>query len=403
MNDQAPSSPKWGSTTKMVVGLTVIAIIAGMLVQFRTIIGPLLLAFILSYLLFPVSAVFSRVSKLPWRASVNLIFLLVVIIYLGLITVTGLTVVTQLQSLVNFVRAQVTDLPALAANLSTQEFRFGPFIFSLAQFDLQALSEQLISAVQPLLGRLGTLISTFAAGAATSLGWSFFVVLISYFLLADADKFPGRLVNIDVPGYSQDIRHLGMELRKVWNAYLRGQLIIILLVMISYSVLMIILDVRFAIGLAILAGLARFVPYVGPLTTGIVTALVAFFQAENYFGLEQWQYAILVVVAAVVLDQIFDNLISPRLLGESLGVHPAGVLIAAIVAANLIGIIGLVLAAPVLATLNLLARYIFRKMFDLDPWTGPPSDAQPEIRETTFVRWSRRLKALVRFVRRRPS
>lgn len=405
MNEPTSSSasPRWGSTTKMVVGLTIIAIIAGMLVQFRTIIGPLLLAFILSYLLFPVSALLSKVSRFSWRASVNIIFLVVVIVYLGLITVTGFTVITQLQSLISFVRLQVTDLPALAASLSTQEYHFGPFVFSLGQFDLQALIEQLISAVQPLLGRLGTLISTFATGAAASLGWSFFVVLISYFLLADANKFPDRLVNIDVPGYAQDIRRLGTELRKVWNAYLRGQLIIILLVMISYTVLMIILDVRFALGLAILAGLARFVPYVGPLTTGIVTALVAFFQAENYFGLGQWQYAILVVVAAVVLDQIFDNLISPRLLGESLGVHPAGVLIAAIVAANLIGIIGLVLAAPVLATMNLLARYIFRKMFDLDPWPEPPESAPPEIRETSFVRWSRRIKAMGRFLRRRQS
>jgi predicted PurR-regulated permease PerM len=405
MSDQAPSpaSPKWGSMTKMVVGLTVIAIIAAMLVQFRTIIGPLLLAIVLSYLLFPVASLVSRLVKLPWRASVNLIYLLVVLIYLGLITVTGLTVVTQLQSLINFVRLQVTDLPALAANLSSQQFRFGPFIFSLGQFDLKTLSEQLISAVQPLLGRMGTLISSFATGAAASLGWSFFVILISYFFLADAGKFPGRLVSLEIPGYDQDIRRLGEALKQIWNAYLRGQLIIIGLVMISYTVLMLILGVKFAIGLAILAGLARFVPYVGPLTTGIVTVLVAFFQAENYFGLVQWQYALMVVVLAVVLDQIFDNLISPRLLGASLGVHPAGVLIAAIVAANLIGIIGLVLAAPVLATLNLLARYIFRKMFDLDPWMRSEEDEGQAPRETLLTRWRRRMKALDRFLRRRPS
>ncbi len=397
----APVSPRWGSTTKMVVGLTIIAIVAALLIQFRTIIGPLLLAFILAYLIYPVSMKVSQLTRLSWRAVVNLIFLLLVVIYLGSITVTGLTVVQQLQSLINFVGLQITDLPQWAASLSTQVFRLGPFEFNMEQFDLQTLSRQLLSVVQPLLGRMGSLISTFATSAAATLGWSFFIILVSYFLLADAGRFPDELVHIEVPGYNQDISRLGHELRKIWNAYLRGQLLIILLVIFSYTILMLILGVRFAVGIAILAGLARFVPYVGPLSTTIVTFLVAVFQAGNYFGLQPLQYAVLVVVASIVLDQIFDNLVSPRLLGHSLGVHPAGVLIVAIIAANLIGIIGLVLAAPALATVNLVGSYIGRKMFDLDPWPETESKQVSEPFEMPLTRWQRRLRAVGRFFRRR--
>lgn len=386
-------SPKWGSLTKMVVGLTIIAIVAALVVQFRSIIGPLLLAFILTYLLYPVTDLLSRSIRVSWRASVNLIFLLVVVIYLGLITATGLTVVQQLQSLIDFVVGWVTNLPALAERLSTQAYQFGPWRFSMEQFDLKALSQELLSIVQPLLGRMGGLISTFATSAAATLGWSFFVLLISYFLLADAGQFPGQLMRVDIPGYDYDLGRLGNELRKIWNAYLRGQVIVILLVMMAYTVLLLILGVRFALGIAIMAGLARFVPYVGPLTTAVVTFLVALFQGHNYFGLLPYQYAILVVILSFVLDQIFDNLISPRLLGEALGVNPAAVLIAAIVAANLIGIIGLVLAAPVLATLRLLTRYVTRKMFDLDPW--PELETRPPAAPLSipWARWWRRLRA----------
>jgi hypothetical protein len=70
------------------------------------------------------------------------------------------------------------------------------------------------------------------------------------------------------------------------------------------------------------------------------------------------------------------------------------------VAANLIGFIGLVLAAPVLATLNLLARYVGRKMFDMDPWPASETEAQPQELELPIERWRRRVRALVRFVRR---
>jgi predicted PurR-regulated permease PerM len=132
-----------------------------------------------------------------------------------------------------------------------------------------------------------------------------------------------------------------------------------------------------------------------------VTFLVALFQGENYFGLVPYQYAILVVVSAFVLDQIFDNLVSPRLLGQALGVHPAGVLIAAIIAANLIGIIGLVLAAPVLATLGLLGRYIARKMLDLDPWPEPEARPPTGFQEIPWSRWLKRVRAWGRSVIRR--
>ena len=73
---------------------------------------------------------------------------------------------------------------------------------------------------------------------------------------------------------------------------------------------------------------------------------------------------------AILTDQVFDNLVSPRILGQTMGVHPAAVLVAAIIAANLIGFIGLVLAAPVLATFIIVGRYALRKMLDLDPWEG---------------------------------
>lgn len=400
MNDTTPepSSPAWSPTTKMVIGLTVVAIVAALLIQFRTIIGPLILAFMLAYVLYPVASRLSTSVNIPWKTAVNLIYLLVVILVGVSFTLTGLTVVQQVQSLIGFVQRNVTNLPALAADLSSQTFTIGPFTFDLAQFDLQTLSEQLLATIQPLLGRVGSLISAFAASAAVTVGWGLFVLVISYFLLADAGTVPDRFVLVEIPGYDSDFRRLGRELKKIWNAFLRGQLIIMVLVMISYTVIMVIFGMRFAIGIAILAGLGRFVPYLGPLILWIVTALVAFFQEGNYLGIEPLQYAIIVLVVVFVVDQIFDNLITPRFFGQTLGVHPAAVLVAAIIAANLIGIIGLILAAPALATLSLAGRYILRKMVDLDPWPEPESEPVPI--ELPWTRWIRRLRPWWRSIKK---
>jgi predicted PurR-regulated permease PerM len=202
-------------------------------------------------------------------------------------------------------------------------------------------------------------------------------LIISYFILADTGKVPNILNYIDIPGYSQDIQKMSKALGRSWNAFLRGQLTIVILVIISYSILLSILGVRYGIAIAILAGLARFVPYVGPLITYIVMGLVTLFQGGNYFNLQPIYYTALCIGLSILLDQIYDNLVSPRIMGRSLGVHPAAVLVVALIAANLIGIIGLVLAAPALATATIIGRYTINKMLDRDPWTGYKEESEP--------------------------
>lgn len=398
-----PESPSWGSTTKLVVGLTLVAVVAALMIRFRGIIGPLILAFVIAYLLHPVVESVMNAGKITWRMAVNVVYLVLVIILAVSFTLAGLAIAQQLQSLIIFIQRFVNDLPELAAEISAQQYMIGPFMFDFNQFDLQTLSEQVLATIQPLLGRAATILSTFATSALSIVGWGLFILLVSYFLLADAGRVSNELVHFDIPGYNADIRRLGDELRNIWNAFLRGQLILILFVVLSYTVLMMALGLRFAIGIAVIAGLARFVPYVGPLVAGVVTVLVAFFQPDNYFGLQPLSYAVLVIIMSVALDQIFDNYVSPRFFGERLGVHPAALLVAAIIATNLIGLVGLVLAAPVLATIQLVLRYILRKMLDLDPWpdSGPSLVRSP--RESVWVRLFQRLSRWWEALRSRSS
>lgn len=385
---------------KTVVGLTIVAIFGALLVWFRRIIGPLILTFILAYLLYPLVKRLSEQTKISWRAATNLIYLVVIVIVVGVLTLTGLAIVQQIQSLLTFVQRFIEDIPQIISNLSMQVYQIGPFTIDFGQLlNVQTLTNEVLSVAQGLVGQLGIVIRSFAGSAAGIFGWGLFVLLISYFLLAEAGKIPGQLVRIDLPGYEYDLERLGHELRTIWNAFLRGQLTIILLVIVTYSVLLNILGLRFAIGIAIMAGLARFVPYVGPAITLVVTALVAFFQPSNYFGLQPIYYALLVIILMLITDQIYDNIISPRIFGHSLNVHPAAILITALILARFIGAIGLVLAAPAVATLSLLGRYVFRKMFDLEPFPEPAS--QPASAESTWQRSYGRIRRLVKEIRSR--
>jgi len=189
------------------------------------------------------------------------------------------------------------------------------------------------------------------------------------------------------------------QLKNIWNSFFRGQMIIFMMVFVVYLVVFSILGVRFSLALALLAGLAVFVPYIGLWTTAIVLVLVTFFQPSNYFGLMPWQYAALSLGIALVINFIFDNYISPRFLGRTLDIHPAAVLVAALVMATLLGLVGIFLAAPVVATLKLLGLYVFRKMFDLDPWPDP--EEEPEKVEFPWKRWPKQIKAWLQKIKTR--
>jgi predicted PurR-regulated permease PerM len=145
--------------------------------------------------------------------------------------------------------------------------------------------------------------------------------------------------------------------------------------------------------------LARFVPYLGNAVTWVLLLTVTIFQNGNYFGLTSLGFTILVAVPTFVVDQVFDNFVSPRILGESLHINPGAVLVVAIIAANFIGIIGIILAAPVLATAQLIGRYVIRKLLDLDPFPEPETRVglgQPRITRRFTALFRTMLKSLRR-------
>jgi predicted PurR-regulated permease PerM len=387
--NQSPISPRWGNITKLVVTLTLVVIVGVLLVRFKFIIGPVLMAFVLAYLLLPLAALMSKKTPISWGVAVNIIYLVFIIILLTLLTWGGVGLIGQVQNLIIAVQNYANQLPVFIDSLSHNIYTLGPFKFDFSTIDWQAIGQYVLSYVEPALGQLGGLVGTLAGSAASILGWAAFVVVVSYFFLLESGGFRTRIIQVDIPGYQDDIQRLSKKLGRIWNAFLRGQVIIFISKVIVYAVLMSILGVHYAIGVALIAGFASFLPYIGPAINWIVLGLVTYFQGYYPFGLSPLAYTIIAIVLALVIDQVFDNLVSPRIMANTLKVHPAFVLIAAIIAANLIGLIGLIIAAPLLATLQLVGRYIIRKLLDRNPWSPEDENLPP----TRAPKWLRKIRS----------
>lgn len=400
-------SPSWSSTTKLVVALILIALFTFLLVRFNKILAPLIVAFLLAYLLYPIPNFFKEKLKISWKLTVLIIYLILLLLFLGLITLGGFAGVDQLSSLIRFIQFELRDLPVFLEELSSLRYEFGGFVIDFSELDLVSLGNQLLSFIQPMLSGLGNIVGSIAGSAAALIGWSLFSILISYFILSEAKGARGDLIKFNIPGYNFDIKQMGLEISRTWNAFLRGQLTITLITIVIYIILLGALGVNFYYGLAFIAGLARFVPYVGPFVAWTTYGLVSLFQGTTIFGLEPVPYVILVIGLSLLVDVIMDNLVVPRLMGDALKVHPAAVLVAVFIFASLFGFFGVLLAAPVLATAKLFGQYVYFKMFDLDPWEKisenriPSEPKIPSQIQPVFKYFNRTNKDILRFFKKK--
>jgi len=388
--DEKTTSPHWSGSAKIVVALVVAGLGLAILFRFQNFIAPLLFAFVLAYLIHPLASFLNRKLRIPWRLVSTLIYLLIFLSVIALLTWGGISIFDQIQNLINYLQSIIGDLPGWLTKITSQPLTIGPWHFDLSKLQVTDLTTQFQGVINTTLGKIGSLLGSIASGVGSTVTWTIFILLISYFIMAESDGVRAGMINLSIPRYEEDIRRMGVQLSQIWNAFLRGQLIVFLITVAWYSILLSILGVRYFFLLALLAGLARFVPYVGPFVAWTTYGLVALFQL-NHFNLLPFPYALLVVGCAWVSDVVIDNFVSPRVMSNALKVHPAAVLVMVLVSASLFGFIGVLLSAPVLASLKLLLTYISRKLMDVDPWEGIETYPKPEPISATFSRFRAKL------------
>jgi predicted PurR-regulated permease PerM len=366
-------SPRWSASAKLLVALTATVFVVALVVRFQGVLQLLIVAGILTFLMVPVIRLLHRNARMSWRMSTHLVYFLLLLLILTASTATSLALIQQAQALFLTMQAFLVGLPDALRAASQQVYTLGPWVIDLRQFDLARLATEGLTSLQPLLGKASSLLTSIAAGAFGYISRGVFVLAASYFLSLDQPRLNSAWNRLAVPGYEEDMARLRRALESIWSAFLRGQVILALIVGAIVWIALTILGVRYSGALGLLAGILEFMPILGPIAAGGVAAVVALLQGGNPWGLTPVGFTLLVIAVFTLIQQLENNLLVPRILGDSLNMRPVIVLVAAIVGASLAGILGLLLSAPTTATLWLLSRYAFRKMFDLPPW-DPPID-----------------------------
>jgi predicted PurR-regulated permease PerM len=205
------------------------------------------------------------------------------------------------------------------------------------------------------------------------------LLVMLFYLMRDGPAFAEYLVNVIPESYRGDMLRLMRELGIIWNGYLRGQLLLNLSVGVATYIVALILGLPQPLLLALVAGFLELIPNIGPTIAALPAVLFALATPSSTIpsldaGLV---YALVVLIAYTGIQQVESIFLVPRILGGSLDLHPFVVLVSIVIAADIAGILGVILAAPSAATLRLGVRYLRGKLLDeelfpaLPPYTAP--------------------------------
>ena len=376
------NSPLWSRTTKTIVVIGGLLLLAALVMRFRTLLIMLVMAAILAYLLDPLISFIDRRTNIRRGLIIAVVYLVLAAALVGGFFALGVASYQQAANLIEQAPALIENSAAALALLAnrTEPLTIGPFSFNPDIVPWERLPEELLGMVQPLLTQSGSVVSRFASSTARTVFNLLFIFVLSIYLATDLPRFGGYVKSFaQRPGYREDAEQLMPRLRHVWSAYLRGQIILALIIFLTVWIGLTLLGVQNSLALGLLAGLLEFLPNVGPVISASVTIIVAFFQPSNYMGLASWQFALVVLALMIVIQQLENHLLVPRIVGGALDLHPIIVIVGLFMGASLAGILGAILAAPIIASLKLFGNYAWRKLFDLPPFPEeePPEEPPP--------------------------
>ena len=357
---------RWPYATKLTISLLLLAFFIYLLTRFREIVPPIIIAVIIAYVLNPIVNLIQDKVRLP-RA---IIIIFTYLLFIGMITTILILVIPWMGA--NFQQLQINPQQIISSieNALAQEYRVAGFTIHPS-----ALAAQLFGAlqglVQPVVGQTVTLVKNII----TSIIWIIFMFLISFYLIKDGSKLELWVSSHVPPALLPEYKWIIDEINQIWGAFFRGQLLLSAIVATIFIFVGLIIGLPFAIIMGVLAGILEFLPSVGHAIWLVIASLLAFFLGSTWIPVPNWAFMLIVIGLHLIFEQFDLNYLIPRIVGRSVHLPPLVVIFGIVAGAILAGVIGIPLAAPTIASLRVIGRYIFANLFDLE-W-APVSTVQP--------------------------
>ncbi len=287
-----------------------------------------------------------------------------VAISLGMMLIAVLVVLAVIPALIGQLSALINAAPDIFRQLQT---------FLLERFpdlkdETSTIRTTIVSIGETIQAKGGDLANGVIGSALSVINGLVFMVVVpvvSFYLLLDWDRMVARVDGVLPRDHAPVIRRLAAEIDAVMSAFVRGQMSVCVIMGVFYAMSLALAGLQFGMVVGAIAGAVTFIPYVGALVGGALAIGLALFQ---FWG--DW-LSIGIVAGIFVLGQFLEgNVFTPKLVGNSVGLHPVWLMFALSAFGALFGFLGLLVAVPVAASIGVLIRFGLDRYKDSQLYTG---------------------------------
>ena len=363
---------QWSMQTRYFVLALVLILLAALGWYARAMFQPLIIAGLLAYLLNPAVSWLKQRTRWSHKISVNVVYFFSLTVLLSI----PATVVPVLLSQTETLTIDLKDFPSQLQTFLSQSFQILGYQFSLSHY-LPDFGQSLTNWIAPLPGTALHVLET----TSRNVLWIILIVVTVYYLLQDWEILRERLFRIWPEAYQEDARRLFLEIKSIWAAYLRGQLAMMFILGIIYTIAWLAIGLPGALILGILTGVLNIVPELGPFVAAILAVIVALVEGSYFLPLSNIWFGVLTIGLYLALNYIKAIWIQPRVLGYNVQMHEGLVFVAIVVAILIQGVLLVLIVVPVLASAMVIGKYLRRRILGQQPFYEPSDEIMSPVIE----------------------
>jgi len=351
---RAMQERRWTSTTKRAVVLVLLALALLVIWRIGEIVQPFMWAFVVGYILLPVVGLLERRTGIRRGFAAALVWTAMFAFLVGLIRVTAPLAITELRDLQRGLPTQIESAQLALAQIFTDlgMTDLGSVVLLQGTQELSQAAARLVVPVITTAGRFTLELLLF--------------LIATFFVLRDAPRLFGLIRDLVPRAYRADVEHIARQVGALIQRYIRGQLLLVLIMSSVTTIGLTLLDVPYAVVLGFVTGWLELIPIVGPITAGAIATVVALGH-PNPFGWSQLAYVAAVAVMYTVLRHAEDYFVIPFVIGRIVRLHPLVVIFSLLAGGAMLGLLGVILAVPAAAALRLVLVFVVARLRDEDP------------------------------------
>ncbi len=349
----------WSLPFRYLVGTLTFVALAALLYYARQAVNALVVAAFVAYLIHPAVALLMRKARLSRVVAVNLVYFTALILLAGIPASLTPIFFNEAQLVVQ----DLLDLTKQVNETLSRPVEIGGYVFHFEQL-AKDLSELRSAVLSPLPEELFRLLESTSVGVL----WLLVILVSVHLFLSHWPEMRDWLIGLSPTDYQDEVRELYRRIRQVWMAYLRGQIVLMLIVGIVFTIAWMIIGIPGALALGVIAGFFTLVPDVGPFLAAILAIGVALLEGSSWMPLPHLWVAGITLATYLVLINLKNFFLRPYVIGRSVHMNEGVVFIAILIATILEGILGALLIVPVLASAAVIGEYICRRVLGLPPF-----------------------------------